>query len=350
MVNRSGSTSPSTSSVSGRGRLRRALAVVCLAYLAVGLGAWLLLQWADQWWPATILMFAPRWILAVPLVLLLPLAGLMRSRSVTLVLATGLVVGWPVMGFNVPWPQLTGPSPTGTPLRIMTLNMHYRRVDPKPLEDLIAALAPDIVAIQEWNGYERAALRSAPGWHIHATPRLFLASRHPINKAVELGADSMGEQASVAHYELDTPMGLVHVFSLHTATPREVIYDALYENRTGLAEVGANSARRREQSAFVAGKAAQCQGPVLIVGDFNTPSESSIFAEVWSDYTDAFTAAGWGWGYTFFGAKTMVRIDHVLAGKGWACTACRVGPFVGSPHRPVIAELVWTGDILPEGP
>jgi endonuclease/exonuclease/phosphatase (EEP) superfamily protein YafD len=273
----------------------------------------------------------------------------MRSWSVVVVLIAGLLVGWPVMRFNVPWSRLTGNNPTGTSLRVMTLNMHYSSADPKPLEDLIAAAAPDIVAIQEWNGYERAALRSAPGWHVHATPRLFLASRHPIKKTVELGDDSMGEHASVAYYELDTPIGAVHLFSLHTATTREGIYDLLHENRAGPAEVRANSARRREQCAFVAGKAA-CRGPVLIVGDFNTPTESSIFAEVWSDYTDAFTAAGWGWGYTFFGAKTMVRIDHVLIGKGWTCTACRVGSFVGSPHRPVIAELVWTGDRLGEGP
>ena len=41
--------------------------------------------------------------------------------------------------------------------------------------------------------------------------------------------------------------------------------------------------------------------------------------------------------------KTTVRIDHVLAGKGWNCVRCWVGPNVGSPHRPVLADLVWTG-------
>ena len=66
-------------------------------------------------------------------------------------------------------------------------------------------------------------------------------------------------------------------------------------------------------------------------------------------YTDAFSEAGRGWGYTFIGAKTTVRIDHVLISKGWHRAACRVGPNVGSPHRPVIADLVWTGEIRPAG-
>jgi endonuclease/exonuclease/phosphatase (EEP) superfamily protein YafD len=288
-------------------------------------------------------MFSPRWVSALPIAVLLPAALLRRRRSVPVLLAAGVVVGGPVTGFNVPWPRLTGPAPVGTTFRVLTLNMHYSPADPGPLEELVAAEALDVVAVQEWPGSDRSGLRATAGWHVHATPRLFLASRHPISRAVELGGDSMGEHASAAHYELDTPVGPVHVFSLHTATTRAGITDTLHENRKGPAEVRTNSARRREQSAFVAGKAAGCRGPVLVVGDFNTPPESPIFGEVWDGYTDAFTAGGWGWGYTFVGAKTAVRIDHVLAGKGWSCTRCRVGPYVGSPHHPVIAELDWTG-------
>ena len=253
-----------------------------------------------------------------------------------------VVVGGPVMGFNVPWPRLTDPAPTGAPFRVMTLNMHYSQEAPVPLDELILETGPDVVAIQEWPGAGGSDLKAAPGWHVHRMPRLWLASRHPIKAAVELGHDSMGEHASAAHYELDVPAGPVHVFSLHTATDRRGISDTIHENRKGPAEVRANSARRREQSAFVAAKAAECRGPVVVVGDFNTPPESPIFPQVWAGYTDAFSAAGWGWGYTFVGAKTAVRIDHVLAAGGWRVAGCRVGPAVGSPHRPVIAELVWT--------
>jgi endonuclease/exonuclease/phosphatase (EEP) superfamily protein YafD len=288
-------------------------------------------------------MFSPRFAFALPLVVLVPAALLARRRSAVLLLAGAFVACGPVTGFNVPWQRLTGNDPAGRAFRVMTLNMHYRDADPKLLEDLIAAAEPDVVAVQEWPASGRSALKSAPGWHTHATPRLFLASRHPIRKAVELGHDSMGEHASSARYELDTPAGVLNLISLHTATDRQGIYDTIHENRKGPAEVRANSVRRREQSAFLAGEARLCQGPVLVVGDFNTPPESLIFPEEWTGDVDAFGSAGWGWGYTFIGAKTAVRIDHILAGAGWSCSACRVGPFVGSPHRPVIAEMVWDG-------
>lgn len=343
-MNSSLSAGPASPTIGkSRGQLRL-LTVVCLVYMAVVMGAWLMLQWADQWWPATMLMFAPRWIFALPLGLLLPLTGILRSRLVVVVLMTGLIVGWPLMGFNIPWKQLASGKPTGTPFRVMTVNMHYSKADTGPLDELIATTAPDIVAIQEWYGFNRTALCSTPGWHLHANPGQFLASRHPIKKVVELGKDSMGEHASVNQYEIETSDGVFHVFSLHAATTRDGIFDTIHDKRNGPDEIRANSSLRRTQSAFVVEKATECKGPLMIVGDFNTPCESAIFADVWSGYSDAFTTGGWGLGYTFIGSKTTVRIDHILFRKGWVCTGCRVGPFIGSPHRPVIAELVWRGE------
>jgi endonuclease/exonuclease/phosphatase (EEP) superfamily protein YafD len=329
--------------------LRLLLAISCWIYLGAAVVLWLLLLQADDWWLSTILLFSPRWLFALPLAALLPAAICLRRRLLAVVLAAGLIVVGPVAGFNIPWQRLTSSAPAGKPFRIVTINMHYNRVDPPSLEELIATEKPDVLAIQEWSGARHSSLNSNPEWHVHASPGLFLASRYPIRQAIELGHNSTDEHASVSHYELETPLGLVHVFSLHTASLRDGIADTIHHKSRGQTEVEANSERRREQLEFIALHAAKCRGPVLIVGDFNTPPESSIFEDVWSGYTDAFGAAGWGWGYTFFGGRTMVRIDHVLAGPGWTCTDCRVGPKVGSPHRPVIADLIWSGTMQPAG-
>jgi vancomycin resistance protein VanJ len=194
--------------------------------------------------------------------------------------------------------------------------------------------------VQEWPGSERSTLRTAAGWHVHPGTQLFLASRHPILNATVLGDHSIGKHTSAIHYEMDTPFGSVHLISLHLATPRFGIADTIHDK--GTEELSANTARRREQSTFVAGKAKNLGGPVLIVGDFNTPPESVLMSEVWGRYTDAFAAGGWGWGFTFFGSRTMLRIDHILAGQGWQLRRCTVGPQVGTLHRPLIADLVWT--------
>jgi vancomycin resistance protein VanJ len=325
-----------------RSRWRQFIAICSWAYLTATVLLALLLLLADVWWPATILMFSPRWVFALPLGLLIPLALIWRRRSLLILLVASMVVTGQVMGFNVPWQRLTESTPTGAPLSVVTLNMHYSKYDPDSLEAFIADTQPDVVAIQEWRGWEKSRLAKLPGWHVHGTPELFLASRHPIKSIVNLGKDSMSKTGAVARYEIDTPTGIVHVINLHLATIRDGISGTIHDNPYGPAEVRGNAVLRRTQCEYVARCAAECKGPVLIVGDFNTPPESPILREVLGEYTDAFDAAGWGWGYTFRAAKTMVRIDHILTGKGWRSLDCRIGPFVGSPHRPVIADLVWT--------
>jgi endonuclease/exonuclease/phosphatase (EEP) superfamily protein YafD len=226
----------------------------------------------------------------------------------------------------------------------MTCNMHSRVADPALLEGLVERAGPDVVALQEWNTQNRSELLAGPDWHTHRTPRLFLASRFPIRRVETLGGNSYGGFGSVARYELETPAGVLTLFSLHLASPRDAIAEAVHEEQRGPADVEGNTALRRRQSRFVAGVAGLARGPVLLVGDFNTPVESAIFREAWRGYADAFESAGWGWGYTFYGSRTAVRIDHVLAGPGWRCRRCWVGPWVGSPHRPVVADLVWEGE------
>jgi endonuclease/exonuclease/phosphatase (EEP) superfamily protein YafD len=281
----------------------------------------------------------------LPLVVLLPAAWLLRRKGllVPLGLAAAVIAG-PVTGLCVPWRTMLSPTPSGPHLRVLTCNLHgSSAVDPQALEDFVLASLADVVALQEWPEAKASSLGNWPGWHRHATPRLLLASQFPIRQVAELGHDSDGRKGSVTRYDLETPAGVVHFFSLHLASPRDGIYEAIHDAPNGAAAVRANIARRWQQSEYVARQTADLEGPVLLAGDFNTPPESAIFRRVWADYSDAFGAAGWGWGYTFHGGRTWVRIDHVLAGKGWHCAGCRVGPHVGSPHRPVLADLIWSG-------
>ena len=98
-----------------------ALAVCCWAYLATMLGVWLTLQRAEVWWPATVLMFSPRWVFALPLGVLLPAAVFLRRRSVLVLFMAGAIAIWPVAGFNVPWPRLTDTTLAGPPFRVLTI-------------------------------------------------------------------------------------------------------------------------------------------------------------------------------------------------------------------------------------
>ncbi len=341
-----GSGEPNLSARRGRW-LRGLLALCSWLYLAAAVGLWLVLREADRWWPATLLQYSPRWTAALPLVPLLPAALLLRRRSLVPLLLAGGVVAGPYMNFCVPWDRITAGEPQGMAIRVMTCNMHYRAVDPTPLDDLVAGTHPDIVTLQEWSEKNSSALMAGKGWHVHLTPRLFLASRFPLRGFAKLGPHSDNPKGNVGRFELETPAGILTLFSVHLTSPRYGLYETILDRTNGPADIQANSGRRWEQSEFLAREARRVRGPLLLAGDFNTPPESAIYRRLWAPYTDAFAAAGWGWGYTFYGSHTMVRIDHVFAGQGWRCTRCWVGPDIGSPHRPVLADLVWTGENAP---
>ena len=324
--------------------LSRLLTASCLVYLAVVVLLWLLLAWADLWWTATLLLFSPRVLFVVPLFVLLPFVLLSRRPRLLLPLGlAGLLAAGPLSGGRVPWRVLLQEPAEGMRFRVLTCNMHYGRYASGPLEDLVRDADPDVVALQEWDRHNHSEYLTASGWYTHRLPHLFLASRHRILQVSELGRDSIHDWARSTRYELETPTGAVTLFNLHLASPREGIYETVHQPETGTAVVEDNAALRWRQSRLVAGAAAQASGPVLLVGDFNTPPESAIFRSVWQRYTDAFSEAGWGWGYTFYGSKTAVRIDHILAGPGRRCRRCWVGPSIGSPHKPVVADLVWQG-------
>ena len=330
--------------VPNRGWRRHAVRVGSWLYLVVVLSLWALLRAADLWWPATLLMFSPRWLLLLPCGFLMLAALLFRRRSlVVLFLALVLALG-PVTGFCVPWPSLQTDAASAHRVRLLTCNMHYYKRDAGRLDELLDETRPDIVALQEWPGWEKSEVLAGREWHVHKSEVLFLASRFPIRQVKELGKESMDDVGAVLRCELESQAGIVTLFSLHLASPREGLYNVIHEREEGADDLEAGSALRWVQSEQLSRQVEGVSGPVLLAGDFNTPSESAIFHRYWDRYTDAFGSAGWGWGYTFIGGKTRVRIDHILSGPGWRCERCWVGPYVGSPHRPVLADLTWRAD------
>ena len=79
------------------------------------------------------------------------------------------------------------------------------------------------------------------------------------------------------------------------------------------------------------------------MGDFNMPIESTIYRRCWSGLSDAFSMAGWGFGFTKISEKLGwsygARIDHILFCEPWQCLHCWVGGEIGSDHLPLLAEF-----------
>ena len=334
-----------------RRRAARAVAFLCWAYAALVLAVVLLLGLAgDRWWPATLLMFGPRWIWFVPAFVLLMAAGVLpsdapRQRRLAYVLLVTLVaVVWPVMGLCVPWRTMAdgGHNPGRLRFRVLTCNIDAGALDADRLRQVLIDINPDVVVLQAWSSRHQRRVFGDVGWDFRRDDELFVASRFQIRAAEALADPEFSAgPGTAARYELALPGGrTVTLVNVHLATPRDALTLAMARSPAAPAAVRANSAARHAQCAAVARWAGRLAGgPVVIAGDFNTPPESRIFPDALPDYTNAFTRAGFGSGRTHFTRRTAVRIDHILYGPGLRARLCHVGPDVGSAHRPVIADL-----------
>lgn len=327
-----------------RRRAGNVLAWLSWLYVAGLVGVWgFLVLEADRWWPGTVLMYAPKWVYGLPLIVLGPAAALLRWRLLGVLLVALVLVAGPLMGFCLPWRTFLAADAGGVRVRVMTCNIHFEQLDAAALARLIAETKPDIVALQYWKEKYGRGIFQPGEWQVRSGEPFCLGSRYPI-EVVEPPGHSSPCKENAMHYQLVTPAGKLHFFNVHLSTPRQSLLAVLRAGEKGAAEVKENMAARRVQSAAISDWAEETRGPALIAGDFNMSTGSRIYRADWSKYSDAFSLAGLGWGYTeFSSAGKGVRIDHILAGPGWRCHRCWVGPYVGSEHRPLIADLEWTG-------
>ena len=81
------------------------------------------------------------------------------------------------------------------------------------------------------------------------------------------------------------------------------------------------------------------ENPVVIAGDTNLPGLSPLLAKSYGQYTDGFSVAGRGFGYTFPAKRPWMRIDRVLADPRLRFLRFFTGSVIASDHLYVVAEL-----------
>jgi len=315
-----------------------ALQLALLVVVAVLLG-----HWGDVWWPATVLLFMPRWIWGLPLLVLVPLAARRERRYLAPLGLAALILLGPILDLRVPWRRI-GRSSGARDLRVMTYNIGGGDVDTVAMGRMIMDEHVDLVTFQERSpggaGLGPLRLNSA------CTGTLCISARFPIaTKDARDRSDlaALHGSGGIIRYELPWPHGTLSVTNVHLATVRRGL-DAL--RRQGLAGRGAlidGIAERRLESEIASAWARRGGEASLVMGDFNIPVDSAIYRASWSDWQNAFTVAGFGFGSSKYTRFYGIRIDHVLAGPGWQVLRAWVGPGFGGDHRPMLADLRWLG-------
>jgi endonuclease/exonuclease/phosphatase (EEP) superfamily protein YafD len=312
-------------------------------YLAAVAAVWLLLRLGgDRWWFATLVLFGPRWLCALPLAVLSPAAGLLRRWMLVPLAAAALLVFGPVMGLCLPWARLT--APRGPALRVLTCNVKGACRDNAALDQLVRDAAPDIVALQ--GCFRQAIVKWPDGWHVVQRGELLIASRYPLR---QIESPRPANRVSVLTVVVAAPEHDIRFSTLHPLSPHRSL-GAVLDRRTVLRLSAAGQLEQeiedRGRDAEQAAQSLEDGGESrIIVGDLNLPPDSAIYRKFWAGYHNAFSEAGLGFGYTEWPQLRRmefgIRIDHVLSGPNWRPRRCWVGPDIGSDHLPLIADLAW---------
>lgn len=333
----------------------------CLRWLTATNAFALAFVWFLVWevseshWLGSVVTFLPRLPWLVPGLLLLTVSLLARSRTFWWNVVAILVSLPSITEFNVPWNRLVEPSPSVAKdertLRLVSCNVQNFSPDFSLVLREVQRAKPDIVAFQEALRPPRLLAEHFEDWHQIHVRGLWIGSKWPLRLLGECQTKLFSHLSGVA-VEVDAPFGKFVLTDLHLMTARKSLVELrpleLLNGDSQLALAGATverSEEARQVRAFITEH--QSERPVVVVGDFNMPTSSSVYRESFGDLTNAFESSAFGFGFTapckrfrHWPSNTpWQRIDHILVNNSWDARACRIGEHDGSDHRLISATL-----------
>lgn len=257
------------------------------------------------------------------LLLLFSAVCLRRESRIKRRVAIGLIPVAACWAFNAQWieneaPEQSAPKPSH---RVMFWNVCEGKLGWSGVFDTIRKQDPDVIALAEAEGLKVHTddffEQHFPGYQrIYLPRRLLLLSRLPIVSRNRLRWVRGAVHESVVIESRQGPVTVVFsdvasAIWMHRKAPVESLVEAT-------------------------GKLA---GPVIVVGDLNTPVDSLFFDEFRHTYTNAFEGSGNGLHTTWPMPLPVIAIDHMW-GNDWINFAnARILWTLASDHRPLVAEF-----------
>ncbi|MEZ6057983.1 MAG: endonuclease/exonuclease/phosphatase family protein [Planctomycetaceae bacterium] len=306
---------------------------------------------SEGWWVSAALTYLPRVPYLLPSIPLFVLAAIYRRDLCwTPLVAMGLVLG-PIMGFSAPTGTAAVPASGEKTLRLLSVNLQEGTGGPLRVFQEIEQMRPDVVVIQE-------TLREIDGldeqfadWQTVHVGEFFVASKFPISLVGECETQAFDRRTAIV-CRVESPEGPFLVGNVHLNTVRHGLGElrlTSFVTGEGVEDFSWHQWTRRQEAAETEKFLHQyAELPLLVAGDFNAPTTSSMFTEHWSEWQSAFETAGMGYGYTvpcntshLWPQNTpWARVDHILTSPHWGVVSCRIGTGNGSDHRLIVADFV----------
>jgi endonuclease/exonuclease/phosphatase (EEP) superfamily protein YafD len=253
--------------------------------------------------------------------------------STAVLAAVALVHGWAIKDLWVGGSAEAGFD--GTPVRVASANVRKRNPAPEEVLNFVRDSDADVMVLVDARGKRwRDVLwaigadylyRAPEGWRDGAQVILF--SRYPIVRDAVIRSPQGRRPYLAASLALDD----------HRLT----VVDASSPSPTDPSD----TRQRNLQLGYLANIVEGAEGPMIVVGDFNTTPWSPHFRDFVATAGLRNAANGHGyiatWPRRFWPAQ--IPIDHILVKGPVAVAKMGRGPSVGSDHYPIIADLRLVG-------
>ncbi|WP_178134107.1 endonuclease/exonuclease/phosphatase family protein [Vineibacter terrae] len=248
-----------------------------------------------------------------------------RRLTLTALLAGCAIVNASVMVAEADYRAGVAEEYVPLALRIAAVNVYFFNREPQRIEAWLRQEQPDVVVLTEvdrsWRPRIARLADLYPYQAVGQTAFTVMIARRPWESLEVAAGPRRGQGILVARFDMAGTK--LTVIGAHPASPIHPRY----------------ARRRNAELEIVARLASDAPGPVVAMGDFNaTPWSAPMRRLVRGSplrYADLM-ATTWP---TFLPGWLGIKIDHIMVGKGCAVAGYKVGPDVGSDHRPVAATI-----------
>jgi endonuclease/exonuclease/phosphatase (EEP) superfamily protein YafD len=315
-------------------------------------------------------MYVPQWVLIVPAVMLLLPVLIFDWKSLPFLFAACAFFVHSHLGFRFGPPESDTKGIQGlATVRVMTWNRGQGKG--ASLQVIKKDLHPDFVLLQDSVGkttYYKTTPEYSEFSNISGAGEFVILSRWPILSTELLGIDRAENGAlspgRAARFVVLAAGARCAIYSVHLQTPRGALESykrgAFLYGVIGLPGTPWEEKKKAYQAFWdrqmrvsreIADRIRAESIPVIVCGDFNTPTFGPIYNDFASTLQEAHLVAGAGCGYTFPGDtgnplalfQPWLRLDQLFASSHWEIRRCQTID-VKAQHLPVVAEF----HLLPE--
>lgn len=223
------------------------------------------------------------------------------------------------------------PDGTGTPLRIVSANVMVSNTKHDLFLEFIRETDPDIIFIQELNDSWAKSLQALKETYAHYALKpqpdpfgIALFSRFALD-SVKIMYNGEPDMPSV-HAELTVNGRHLSVLCYHTWAPKDREHLEI----------------RDKALEYLAKYAADADDLVIVAGDLNATPWTPSYQSMIRDSRLKNARQGYGIKPTWSNVPSpigLLPLDHVLVSPEIAVDDFRLGPPIGSDHRPLVVDL-----------